>query len=142
MAGLDNLRASEVFCPSNTMLSAGTAFHAVDFAESATPNLAFAGDGEIAVASGRARGNMVGTAGRLVKTGPGELELSYLTEGVTGLSVTEGALTLSPLLSSASVLHFDASQRVTTEDVDGKAVVTRWDDVNACLLYTSPSPRD
>ncbi len=131
VAGLDNLRASEVFCPSNTMLSAGATFHAVDFAESATPNLAFAGDGEIAVASGRARGNMVEASGTLAKTGIGELELSYLTEGVTGLSVTEGALTLSPLLSSASVLHFDASQFVTTEDVDGKAVVTRWDDVNA-----------
>lgn len=129
--GIGNIRAMEVFAPSNTMLVVDSVFHAVDFAKSATPNLAFAGKGEVAVESGTARGNIIDGVGELSKTGAGTLEISYLTEGITSLSVKEGALTLSPILTADSVLHFDASQFVSTEDSDGKSLVTEWKDVNA-----------
>ncbi len=131
VTGIGNLRAMEVFCPSNTMLSVGTEFHAVDFAESATPNLAFTGSGKIVVDAGTARGNIVSAEGMLTKSGAGALELSALSDGVTGISVEDGSFTLSPLLTADSALHFDASQSVVTEeDSDGKSTVTGWSDVN------------
>lgn len=131
ISGLAKLRALEISGPADVMFPVVGTYAAVDKETAATPNLTFAGDGEVTVAAGTARGNILDATGTITKSGDGALEVSHLTANVTGLAVTEGAFTLSPLLTAASALHFDATQGVATEDVDDKALVVRWDDVNS-----------
>lgn len=130
VVGRENLCAREALAPGRNGLSVSGVYSAPAFAESMTPDLAFVAAGEVSVASGTARGNVVDAQGVFTKSGAGTFELSYFSSNVSELVVAEGVLTLSPLLSAASAVHFDAAQFVTTEEKDGKKLVSNWGDVN------------
>ena len=94
------------------------------------PNLSFSGDGEIEVASGNAKGNIVYAAGRFEKTGAGDLSIAYLGGDVRSVTVVEGSLAISPLVNPASAMHFDAARTdlMTVEELDSRKLISRWED--------------
>ena len=131
--GYSNLDTGEIVAGGNEKLAFSEPYAARPYTNAPVPNLSFAANGEIVVAEGTARGNIVSAAsGVFAKSGPGALELAHLTAEVKSLNVTEGSFTLSPLLSADSFRHFDpslASSLVTEEGADGTNYVSRWTDV-------------
>ena len=141
--GYSNLDTGEVVAGGNEKLAVTGAYVARPYTNAPVPNLSFAANGEIVVAEGTARGNIVSAAsGTFAKSGPGTLELAHLTAEVKNLAVTGGSFTLSPLLSADAFRHFDpslASSLVTEEGEDGTNYVSRWTDVTYSK-YTLVAP--
>lgn len=141
--GYSNLDTGEVVAGGNEKLAVTGTYAARPYTNAPVPNLSFSAGGEISVAEGTARGNIVSSAsGAFCKSGPGALEIAHFTEEVGRLTVSGGSLTLSPLLSADAFRHFDpslASSLVTEEGEDGTNYVSRWTDVTYSK-YTLVAP--
>ncbi len=133
LIGENNLHVGVYLALSNELYECTGTYEARDRAQGATPNLGFAGEGNISVAEGCARGNIVAAqGGKVNKLGAGELQVGYFDESVTRLQVADGTLTYSPLLTAATAVHLDPSRADlrTTVTVDDKELVHRMQDVN------------
>ena len=143
--GYPNLDTGEIVAGGNEKLAVSEPYAARPYTNAPVPNLSFAANGEISVAEGTARGNIVSAAsGTFVKSGAGALELAHLTAEVKDLRVSGGSFTLSPLLSAATCQHFDPSQQstLTVSNENGTNFVSRWADVNtAGQAFVAPTAK-
>jgi hypothetical protein len=103
------------------------------------PELVFSGDARIGVAGTGRVDAVTASTGRLVKLGTGALMAADVQAGE--ISVEEGCLCISPLLVRTGEFHVDASEQVTVSNVDGRDLVSRWDDVNGNGFHFTASSR-
>ena len=94
------------------------------------PNLSFAGNGGVDVATGEAKGSLVYADGTFEKTGEGLLSIAYLGGNLEKLSVSGGKLVVSALCNPLAEMHFDAANAgcLEVESAEGKKLVSKWTD--------------
>lgn len=101
------------------------------------PGLVFSGDALIGVAGTGRVEEVSALSGKLVKRGAGALMAADVQ--ADEISVEDGALCISPLFVRTGEFHVDASENVTVSNVDGKNLVSKWDDVNGNGFYFTAS---
>ena len=103
------------------------------------PAIRFEGDALLSV-SGAGNIDEVRTAsGKLVKSGSGTLTAADVVAG--SICVEEGALCISPLSVRSGEFHVDAAKKVAADEVDGRKLVSRWEDVDGNGFYFTASNR-
>ena len=93
------------------------------------PDLTFTGIAEIDIVGTSRVQTVSSTANSLIKTGAGEL---LLVEPVmSNITVTAGALSVSPLYARSAEYHLDSTRTDTIDwtETDGKKLISAWHDI-------------